>query len=332
MPHGYTPQQVYWSLEHNLLEPSGRVADGWFEHEDKAYITKKFEEKAVLPALIRIPKFMAVERPRNISFANYGETTPNGLHVKSPVDIFIAYQSLAVEELLSYERGNLDKKLETELRREIGNVNSQLEKIQAELRQSEESVYKMRSQLESVQAERRQSEETVYNMRSQLHKTQAEVERSETTRKELHSQLEEMQFKFQQSMELSNNLRLVLAGNYTEPSSELFRRFLRKFFGRGANLSRPYLHAGGNCWVANLEKLSALSDDVDWQGSPVVLYENRVKLGTPHAVHQDIRDIGNGKYSCWNGVLYFSTSDNSDPNTNGRTYTLEIELTSTESN
>jgi hypothetical protein len=101
MPHGYTPQQVYWSLEHNLLEPSGRVADGWFEHEDKAHETMKFEEKSVLPALIRIPKFMAVDRPRNISFANYGETTPDGLHVKDSADIDGAYFNITVDDRLN---------------------------------------------------------------------------------------------------------------------------------------------------------------------------------------------------------------------------------------
>lgn len=39
--------------------------------------------------------------------------------------------------------------------------------------------------------------------------------------------------------------------------------------------------------------------------------------------HGNIANIGNGSYSMWtNNILYFSTSDNSDPRTNGREYSL----------
>jgi hypothetical protein len=43
-------------------------------------------------------------------------------------------------------------------------------------------------------------------------------------------------------------------------------------------------------------------------------------IGTPHSVHDDIRIKGGGLYSFWSGALYFSTSDNPDPNENGREY------------
>ena len=54
------------------------------------------------------------------------------------------------------------------------------------------------------------------------------------------------------------------------------------------------------------------------------LYENGVELKEAHAVHDDIRKLGKGRFSHWHSTLYFSASDNSDPRTNGRTYTYEI--------
>lgn len=54
--------------------------------------------------------------------------------------------------------------------------------------------------------------------------------------------------------------------------------------------------------------------------SELVLCEDRHPLGPAHAAHQEIRDLGRGRFSHWEGFLYFSTSDNSDPNENRRTY------------
>jgi hypothetical protein len=52
------------------------------------------------------------------------------------------------------------------------------------------------------------------------------------------------------------------------------------------------------------------------------LLEDGVPLPLPHAPHQDIRELGLGRYSHWYDALYFSTRDNSDPNRNGRRYSL----------
>src|SRR5262245_4831710 len=56
--------------------------------------------------------------------------------------------------------------------------------------------------------------------------------------------------------------------------------------------------------------------------SSTELTENGRPLGPGGAQHEDIRQMGQGRYSHWGGELYFSTSDNSDPNTNGRKYIL----------
>jgi hypothetical protein len=61
--------------------------------------------------------------------------------------------------------------------------------------------------------------------------------------------------------------------------------------------------------------------------STLRLFENDVPLGPAHSSHDDIRNIGQGRFSHWastsssNEKLRFSSSDNSDPRSNGRRYT-----------
>ncbi len=62
--------------------------------------------------------------------------------------------------------------------------------------------------------------------------------------------------------------------------------------------------------------------------SKLRIYENGVELTPPHASHSDISNYGQGRYSHWSDgsfvALYFSASDNTNPKTNGRTYTYTI--------
>jgi hypothetical protein len=54
------------------------------------------------------------------------------------------------------------------------------------------------------------------------------------------------------------------------------------------------------------------------------LRENGQPLAAAHSAHSDIRERGQGRYSHWQGSLWFSASDSSDPRTNGRTYTVSV--------
>jgi len=59
--------------------------------------------------------------------------------------------------------------------------------------------------------------------------------------------------------------------------------------------------------------------------SPAQLFEDGQPLGPGNALHADIGTRGGGRFSFWrDGYLYFSASDNSDPRTNGRQYTLVL--------
>ena len=61
--------------------------------------------------------------------------------------------------------------------------------------------------------------------------------------------------------------------------------------------------------------------------SKMVIYENGNPLGPPHSQHDDIRVKGKGMYSQWGSSIFFSTSDNSNPNINNRKYIIQYPLT-----
>jgi hypothetical protein len=70
--------------------------------------------------------------------------------------------------------------------------------------------------------------------------------------------------------------------------------------------------------IQQLEEVADTPDDE--KRSPVLLYENDRLLGPAHSIHDDIAKIGLGRYSHWEKGMVFSTSDNSNPSTNGRSY------------
>jgi hypothetical protein len=96
-------------------------------------------------------------------------------------------------------------------------------------------------------------------------------------------------------------------------------------------LEPPFLKDEGVGWQApllmepQLNALGRVADNLDYpERSPLRLLEDGKPLGPAHAMH---RQDGKGRYSHWSGnALLFSTSDNSDPNRNGREYTIEWRL------
>jgi hypothetical protein len=57
-------------------------------------------------------------------------------------------------------------------------------------------------------------------------------------------------------------------------------------------------------------------------GSRLSVLEDGTPLPHAHAVHLEIRERGAGRYSHWGSGVLFSTTDNSDPKTNGRRYSV----------
>lgn len=107
------------------------------------------------------------------------------------------------------------------------------------------------------------------------------------------------------------------------------RQFLSPYWANVINnqktieIKKPFQVWNGKAWSFDFKEAINESDNIQSpMGSPYVLYENDYRLPMGHAAHLEIINYGNGRYSHWGDKLYFSTSDNSDPNTNGRTYVL----------
>jgi hypothetical protein len=81
-------------------------------------------------------------------------------------------------------------------------------------------------------------------------------------------------------------------------------------------MTAPFRAESGFAWIVEVP--------VAPETQKLRVFEDGKELGPGESKHVDIREKGLGAYSHWKGtgnyVIYFSTSDNSDPNTNGRTY------------
>lgn len=91
----------------------------------------------------------------------------------------------------------------------------------------------------------------------------------------------------------------------------------------------PVLHFAyetGLCWQVTLTGSVLHDEPVDTMDdpfrSPIRVLEDGKPLPWPHAPHSEIRSCGGGRYSHWGSTVRFSTSDNSNPLTNGRRYEL----------
>jgi len=80
----------------------------------------------------------------------------------------------------------------------------------------------------------------------------------------------------------------------------------------------------GYCYKIGYDLPEIGDSNTSPSSSKLRLFENGVELGPAHSVHHDIRAFGLGQFSHWGNSLYFSTSDNSDPLTNGRKYTYSM--------
>lgn len=87
-------------------------------------------------------------------------------------------------------------------------------------------------------------------------------------------------------------------------------------------LTGPFARHSGACYSAPLASLESEADGpAAPQRSLLMVYEDGKMLGLRHAIHRQIAEHGGGRFSHWGDSLFFSATDNSDPNTNGRRYT-----------
>lgn len=95
--------------------------------------------------------------------------------------------------------------------------------------------------------------------------------------------------------------------------------------GETRPLFPPFRHERGRMWSIDIPDLAQIADDLNHNHrSPVLLFENGNQLRKPHASHNEIDRRGGGNFSHWESGILFSTSDGSDPNTNGHSYSILI--------
>jgi len=88
-------------------------------------------------------------------------------------------------------------------------------------------------------------------------------------------------------------------------------------------LKGPFKKGNGSCWSVNIPEFASKCDTCEFpRRSPLVMFENSRRLTVNHAHHSYIANPGKGFYSHWGNDMLFSTTDNSDPNTNGRSYSI----------
>jgi hypothetical protein len=85
-------------------------------------------------------------------------------------------------------------------------------------------------------------------------------------------------------------------------------------------LFRPFSKEGDYCFVTPIPPQFLAFVEPHMK---VTVHEDGVCLGPADSLHQLIRDRGNGAFSVWGSNLYFSSSDRSDCNRNGRQYAIK---------
>src|SRR5215203_656905 len=89
---------------------------------------------------------------------------------------------------------------------------------------------------------------------------------------------------------------------------------------------RDFIHRSGHCFIA---PVPGESDSADAPGvSRLRLFEDGVEIGPPHSSHSNIEREGGGRFSHWDGHLYFSSSDASLPTKNNKPYHVLVEQNS----
>lgn len=88
-------------------------------------------------------------------------------------------------------------------------------------------------------------------------------------------------------------------------------------------------HESGLAYIAPLPISKRLlfsfpSDTLGQNASRMAMLEDARPLTPGHASHNDIRQNGGGRFSHWDQDVYFSTSDQTDPRSNGRRYTAVV--------
>ncbi len=109
---------------------------------------------------------------------------------------------------------------------------------------------------------------------------------------------------------------LLIAGKL-DPGVSMRRVITGAFAPKISGTMDDIIEESGHCYLCEVDP-APLSDAEGH--SRLTVYEDDVALAQGHAMHDAIREEGEGQYSHWGSRIFFSTSDNTDPRENGRQY------------
>ncbi|KAB2861890.1 MAG: hypothetical protein F9K39_12160 [Exiguobacterium chiriqhucha] len=112
---------------------------------------------------------------------------------------------------------------------------------------------------------------------------------------------------------------MSLEDNFHHPEIKIYRLY-EAAPERIAPITHFFPQDGRYGWLFHLDGPWKPDSEEAPTRSLLMLYEDDHPLGPPHSKHDDIRERGGGRYSHWEEWILFSTSDNTDPNRNGRKY------------
>ncbi|NJN93633.1 MAG: hypothetical protein HC875_05825 [Anaerolineales bacterium] len=92
---------IHWVLLHDLHEFAGQVAYADILDHQGYHLHKSSFRSIPTRIQIEVPEFRGVIRPRNITFAQYGETTPDGVIFKNQHTANAAYRDLVNREIIT---------------------------------------------------------------------------------------------------------------------------------------------------------------------------------------------------------------------------------------
>ncbi|MCC6953491.1 MAG: glycosyltransferase [Deltaproteobacteria bacterium] len=103
------------------------------------------------------------------------------------------------------------------------------------------------------------------------------------------------------------------------------RKALLKLFARDVRSVSlaGFRHDRECCFLADVPAIHGFADVVGRHGEHSMFFEETTQL-TLHAPHDDIRRYGRGRMSHWETQIFLSTTDNTDPNHNGRRYRVVL--------
>jgi len=100
--------------------------------------------------------------------------------------------------------------------------------------------------------------------------------------------------------------------------------------GQANDLSPPFSQLEGYAYKVSIPQLSGVADTERGLFSPTVVCEDEPSaktvraLGAAHTPIVEITQKGGGRFIHYNDTVFFSSSDNTDPNSNGRRYRIVI--------